>query len=625
MKPMRALCSLMILCLAALAFFPPDATAAISPEEREKVLKLLQLGVQKMKEKAGQVQQAAQANVAEALGRQADCQAFAEALVGRRDEFVLLAALSAAIYRRPEGQRKRLPDAPESLDIVEAGKNITLWFDPVSDGYAEVHHDALPGTEVIIFRGTQLKNIQDLSTNLRQFVNIVPERYQWAAALAARVARDAPRTRILMTGHSLGGGLATYAALSHGAEAVVFNPAGLSQGAQAVLPATALDAGKRQVVTFIARGGEALDPVSALSLAGESWVAGRRYLVEREASLTHLQIHRMDGLAQVIEDAAEPLVRCGTDLGFQDTAGLGTQLVASSVDAPAQTAVQRNCRTMQVKTKGGVNTQTYCRTDNGEWVLAENLPPEPRAAATPQTTASPAPAAAKPEPEPQKMSLMPDGRKVYVAFDSYAGTYEGETILENGILKAHGKGVAQGFYRYEGKFRQGRLHGYGVASWTKDDRNVLGNKFDDFRKHMGNLREEGGRYILSGWWENDGLLFRCNTEMSKAACQNEDTSMKLGRAAKVAKELWNRKKQSGPRMENFGDDSPRNCSHLYVGKAVNIQTCKTTLILQRKKCTDYRGVITGMNAANGVATVMVRGNNTVDDGKMVNLPCSYIR
>jgi hypothetical protein len=623
MKPMRVLCSLMISCLAAFTLFPPDA-AAITPEEREKALQLLQRGAQKVKEKVGQVQQAARANVAEALGRQADCQAFGEALAGRRDEFVVLAALSDAIYRRPEAQGKRAPDAPESEDIVAAGRKVTLWFDSASDGYAEVHHDALPGAKVIVFRGTQLKNLKDLSTNLRQFVNIVPERYQWAADLAEWVVQEAPGARILMTGHSLGGGLAMYAALAQGTEAVAFNPAGLSQGARTTLPDAAFDAGKRRIVAFIARSGEALDPISALSFAGESWIAGRRYLVERGSGLTHLQIHNMDGLARAMEDAAEPLARCGTDLGFQDTAGSGTRLAVSSVGAPAQTAARQNCRIVQVKAKNGVSTQTYCRTDSGEWVSAESLPPETRAAATPQTTTSLGPAVAKPEPkpEPQKMSRMADGREVYIMRDTYAGTYKGETIFEDGILKAHGKGVAQGIYRYEGEFQRGSLHGYGVASWTKADRSVIGDKIDNVGKYLDKVRVEGDRMFLSGWWENNALIFRCDTEMSKAACQNEDTKKKLGTAAKVGKELWKRKKQSRPYIEDSGGNSREACSRLYPGKSVSFQTCKTTLILQRKKCTDYEGVITGMSAANGEATVRVR--HGYDSGQMVNLPCSAI-
>jgi hypothetical protein len=359
---------------------------------------------------------------------------------------------------------------------------ITLWFDPVSEGCAEVHHDALPDTEVIVFRGTQLRNLKDLSTNLIQFVNIVPERYQWAAHLARRVAQDAPQAGILITGHSLGGGLAAYAALAQGVEAVAFNPAGLSRGALATLPAAAPETDERRIVVFIARSGGALDPVSALSLAGESRMAGRRYLVERESGLTHLQIHNMEGFAQAMEGAAETLTRCETDLGFQGELAPGKSLSLaagnSSPQATAATAENRPCRTMSVKTGKGETRQRYCRGENGEWTPEKDLPPESRAA--PQTMASAEPAAAS---KPQKMSRMANGQEVYVAGAPYIGAYKGETILDNGILKAHGKGVATGNYRYEWEFRRGHRYGYGTASWTKDDRSVAGNKVDDFSKY----------------------------------------------------------------------------------------------------------------------------------------------
>jgi hypothetical protein len=307
------------LCMAVFATLASFSASALTPEELKKARQLLQFGAEKVKEAYGRVQGKAQANVQAALGQQADCRETGAALDERREEFLLAARLSRDIYNRAEGRIKRRPGEDERKEIEQDGQRITLWFDPASDGYAEVHHDALDGAEVVVFRGTQITHVRDLTTNLGQFVNIVPERYQWAAWLLDQTAGEAPGKRLLAVGHSLGGGLAAYAALAHGAEAVTFNPAGLSRGALATLPGSAPEASGRKIVTFIACSGKTLDPVSALSLAGDGMIAGRRYLVDREPGLAPLQIHNMGGFTRDLaaRAEAESLTRCANDLGLQ--------------------------------------------------------------------------------------------------------------------------------------------------------------------------------------------------------------------------------------------------------------------------------------------------------------------
>jgi hypothetical protein len=66
---------------------------------------------------------------------------------------------------------------------------------------------------------------------------LLDEQYQQAASLAIRMKAKYPNLK--MTGHSLGGGLATMAAKVTGSDATVFNAAPLGLGSQAIVDAVA--------------------------------------------------------------------------------------------------------------------------------------------------------------------------------------------------------------------------------------------------------------------------------------------------------------------------------------------------------------------------------------------------
>ncbi|MEI8369106.1 MAG: Mbeg1-like protein [Planctomycetia bacterium] len=82
------------------------------------------------------------------------------------------------------------------------------------------------GTYYLAFRGTEGPNLADWRCNAEQGLGGLAGQYEQAARLAASVGMAlAPNQRLILTGHSLGGGLASYAALHNGLEAIVFNPA----------------------------------------------------------------------------------------------------------------------------------------------------------------------------------------------------------------------------------------------------------------------------------------------------------------------------------------------------------------------------------------------------------------
>lgn len=87
------------------------------------------------------------------------------------------------------------------------------------------------GTSVVIaFAGTD--DWDDVITDVKAFFGGRPEQYQEALNFVARVTNDCPAevTSITLTGHSLGGGLASYAALHYKMPATIFNAAGLGDG-----------------------------------------------------------------------------------------------------------------------------------------------------------------------------------------------------------------------------------------------------------------------------------------------------------------------------------------------------------------------------------------------------------
>jgi hypothetical protein len=83
------------------------------------------------------------------------------------------------------------------------------------------------GDYVLAFAGTDFKSVADWRANVGQGLGLQTAQYRQAEVLA-QDAREAFGNNLAITGHSLGGGLASAASLATGTPAVTFNPAGLS-------------------------------------------------------------------------------------------------------------------------------------------------------------------------------------------------------------------------------------------------------------------------------------------------------------------------------------------------------------------------------------------------------------
>ena len=138
-----------------------------------------------------------------------------------------LAAMAQAVYtpgaRPPDGWSIASP-----AQLAEIGLSSDMLTSPASDFRAEVYVREMFGlpSYTIAFRGSQ--SASDWKSNLGQGVGLQTDHYNRALALGDNI--DAPaNTRVTITGHSLGGGLASAAAMASERDATTFNAAGLSE------------------------------------------------------------------------------------------------------------------------------------------------------------------------------------------------------------------------------------------------------------------------------------------------------------------------------------------------------------------------------------------------------------
>jgi hypothetical protein len=99
-------------------------------------------------------------------------------------------------------------------------------------------HASDAGRMILAYRGTEPGAIDDWSTDLANAFGLAPDAYleavKWAQAARSK-ARQAGLRDIMLTGHSLGGGLACFAALELGVCACGFGSTALGAGLQEIL------------------------------------------------------------------------------------------------------------------------------------------------------------------------------------------------------------------------------------------------------------------------------------------------------------------------------------------------------------------------------------------------------
>ncbi len=131
-----------------------------------------------------------------------------------------LAQLSSCAYGPP------LPGCGSDWQVISAA-SVGLSTSSFDNGSfaSTLFYNAVTDEYVLAFRGTD--DFADWKDNLLQASGRASDQYKAAVSLAQTVQGVLPNARLSFTGHSLGGGLATAAALAIDSTASVFNPASL--------------------------------------------------------------------------------------------------------------------------------------------------------------------------------------------------------------------------------------------------------------------------------------------------------------------------------------------------------------------------------------------------------------
>jgi hypothetical protein len=148
------------------------------------------------------------------------------------------------------------------------------------------------GRMILAYRGTEPGAIDDWTTDLVNAFGLAPDAYleavKWAQAARCKARQEGKRD-IILTGHSLGGGLACFAALELGVPACGFGSAALGRGLQQILQNDVPD-NLARADTLVTHAFMANDPVPPLTaMTGTHPGAVPRPLLTPRADYTRLR------------------------------------------------------------------------------------------------------------------------------------------------------------------------------------------------------------------------------------------------------------------------------------------------------------------------------------------------
>ena len=165
------------------------------------------------------------------------------------------AARDAALLSDHVYGRGSLPDYLSRLtdaELIAKGLDPDL-FNTSAGMNAGLYFNANTGQYALAFRGTEGMSGRDWTASGSQTLGISTPQYTQAMNLASRV-KEVTEGRFTLTGHSLGGGLASAASVVTGASAITFNAAGLNSATVNQLYGANLNNASNLVTAYYVRG-----------------------------------------------------------------------------------------------------------------------------------------------------------------------------------------------------------------------------------------------------------------------------------------------------------------------------------------------------------------------------------
>lgn len=262
---------------------------------------------------AEQVKQAAKATYNDTL-RRGTCDQRRQNMLRPLPQALPLSRYARDIYRKGRDDEM----LAGNLTRLDLGNGAMAYRAVEGARYAESYSDPGNHRTILVFRGTRVKMASDIATDVANQLGLDTAYYRWAAELTGLVRAEHPETALVVTGQSLGGGLAIHSVLKNpGVTGVAFNPAGLSLAAWSAADAATKARVNAAVTVWSTRSSKQIEPITALSMAGRSVLPGHIFFAPIEIE-NERALHGPDAVVSALETLSSSQAAgnaCDDDLG----------------------------------------------------------------------------------------------------------------------------------------------------------------------------------------------------------------------------------------------------------------------------------------------------------------------
>ncbi|MBC7798654.1 MAG: DUF2974 domain-containing protein [Pyrinomonadaceae bacterium] len=138
-------------------------------------------------------------------------------------EFSETKSASALAYKANAGEVYKFPNG-EEWKVVDVSSDPKTGFRAIA---LQPANDASDKRTIVAYAGTDPKSGRDWGNDIVQGIGLLPKQYKQAADFADKWKSQAGNN-VILTGHSLGGGLSSYASIKTGLRATALNSAPLA-------------------------------------------------------------------------------------------------------------------------------------------------------------------------------------------------------------------------------------------------------------------------------------------------------------------------------------------------------------------------------------------------------------